>query len=214
MCATHHENKTNVLSQLIWINLPLPGFLSSSILHVLLSFLMLLPVVFCLLPAHFICFPPSLLLTFICLSFLLSFPILFFFPLFSPLFHAPIPFFHLLRLLTLSAFFCCFQLRLWIRQVLVLTASKWVSGPQQQIQTRSPPCASWTSRSPRSQVIPRLPASSWSGTSQTATGRRSPATSSPWTTKPSLWNRGQVILSQTCSQTVNTGTQTLNNNPH
>lgn len=96
--------------------------------------------------------------------------------------------------------------RRWIRQALVLTASRWLSGPRRQIPTRSPPSRSWTSRPPRSQVTLRLPASSWSGTSQTATGRRSPPTSSPWTNKPSPWNRWQVTLSQTYSQTVNTGT--------
>lgn len=99
----------------------------------------------------------------------------------------------------------CFQKRRWIRQVLVLTASMSFSGPQRQIPTRSPPSPSWTSRPPRSQVTLRLPASSWSGTSQTAMGQRSPPMSSRWTTKPSLGNQGQVTSSQTYSQTANTG---------
>lgn len=120
------------------------------------------------------------------------------------------PFLFSLIPLTSSVFFWgCLLLRRWIRRALVRTVSRWVSGPRRRLPTRSHPSPSWTSRPPPSQVTPRPPASSWSGTSRTATGRRSPPTPSPWTTRPLLWNQGQVTLSRACSQTPNTGTEVM-----
>lgn len=113
-----------------------------------------------------------------------------------------------LSLLLLSNSICvsCVQQRRWIRQALVPTASRWPSELRRQIPTRSRPSPSWTSRPPQNRVTLHLRASCWSGTSQTATGRRSRPTSSLWTNKASRWNRGRVIWWRTSSQTVNTGT--------
>lgn len=90
--------------------------------------------------------------------------------------------------------FLCLPLRRSIRRVLVHIVSRAVSRPQLQILTRYHPLPPWISRAPQRRATPRLPASTWSGRSQTVTGPRLPPTSSPWTTKPSLWIQGQVTL--------------------